>query len=194
MTAGERPDEAVTEQPPTAAADSEAAEAGAPSDDVPAEGELVDDVDVDAAFAEQLLEVDIEKLLAEREEYLDALRRLQADFENFKKRMIKQQTDHVERAAGALVEKLLPALDAFDLAMAHGSEGLEPVYRTLLGVLEAEGLSRVDPVGQPFDPNEHDAVAHEEGDTEHPEVIEVMRAGYRWKGRVLRPAMVKVKG
>ena len=89
--------------------------------------------------------------------------------------------------------KLLPALDNFDLALAHGTEGLEPVYRALLGILESEGLERVDPMGQPFDPNEHDAVLHEAGNGD-PEVIEVLRAGYRWKGRLLRPAMVKVKG
>jgi molecular chaperone GrpE len=138
--------------------------------------------------------IDVELLLQEREEYLELSRRVQADFENYKKRVLKQQTEHLERAASALVEKLLPVLDTFDLAMAHGEAALEPVYRALLSVLEGEGLERLDPVGKPFDPNEHDAVAHEEGDTEHPEVADVLRAGYRWKGRVLRPAMVKVRG
>jgi len=134
---------------------------------------------------------------AQRDEYLDSLRRLQADFENYKKRIQRQQAELSERAAEKLVESLLPALDAFDLAMAHADTdaGLDPVYRTLLGVLEGAGLERLDPAGQPFDPTEHDAVLHEEGgDTPAPEVIEVLRAGYKWKGRVLRPAMVKVKG
>jgi molecular chaperone GrpE len=118
--------------------------------------------------------------------------RVQADFENYKKRILKQQTEHLERAAEALVDKLLPVLDAFDLARAHG-EGFEQVQGALVEVLAKEGLERIDPIGEAFDPNEHDAVAHEEGDGEA-EVSEVMRAGYRWKGRVLRPAMVKVKG
>ena len=121
--------------------------------------------------------------------------RLQADFENYKKRMIKQQTDHLERAAESLVEKLLPVLDTADLALAHGAgEDVKQVTDALTGVLEREGLERIDPVGAPFDPTLHDAVAHEPGDGGQQEVVEVLRAGYRWKGRVLRPAMVKVRG
>jgi molecular chaperone GrpE len=167
----------------------------------PSEGEFASpadaDADVDVVDLGELdlaEVVDIPLLLKEREEFLSSLQRLQAEFENYKKRMVRQQTEHVERAAGVLIEKLLPVIDTFDLAIAHGAEGLEPVYRSLVDTLAAEGLERLDPMGAPFDPNEHDAVAHEPGDTGHPEVIEVLRAGYRWKGRVLRPAMVKVKG
>jgi molecular chaperone GrpE len=137
-------------------------------------------------------------LTHERDDYRDALVRLQADFENYKKRMIKQQTDHLERAAGALVDKLLPVLDTADLAVAHGAgEDVKQVSAALANVLEREGLERIDPVGERFDPTLHDAVAHEPGDGSDAgvqEVAEVLRAGYRWKGRVLRPAMVKVKG
>jgi molecular chaperone GrpE len=153
-----------------------------------------DVVDGDIEEAEEQFEVDIELLLKEREEYLLLSQQLQADFENYKKRMVKQQTEHVERAAGQLVEKLLPVLDNFDLAVAHGETGVEAVYRSLMTVLEAEGLEKLDPVGKPFDPNEHEAVVHEPGDADQPEVFEVLRAGYRWKGRLLRPAMVKVRG
>ena len=132
--------------------------------------------------------------LAERDQYLDSLQRLQAEFENFKKRMIKQQTDTLERAGADLVAKVLPVLDTIDLARQHGfDEGVEQVAASLMGVLEAEGLERIDPVGKQFDPNEHDAVAHEDGDGA-PEVVGLMRAGYRWRGRLLRPAMVSVKG
>src|SRR5919112_1912403 len=144
----------------------------------------------DVAAIPDDLEIDIELLLKEREEYLELSRRLQADFENYKKRVVKQQTEHLERAGGAVIEKLLPVLDNFDLALQHGAEGLEPIYRGLLDVLAGEGLERLDPQGRPFDPNEHDAVVHEEGEAAHPEVVEVLRAGYRYKGRVLRPAMV----
>jgi molecular chaperone GrpE len=142
----------------------------------------------DAAIQE-----DIARIAAERDDYLDALRRLQADFENYKKRILKQQTEHLERAAEGLVEKLLPALDNFDLALAHG-EGFDQVHASLMTALEKEGLERIDPLGKPFDPNEHDAVAHEEGDGDQPVVSEVMRTGYRFKGKLVRPAMVKVKG
>ena len=149
--------------------------------------------------AEQAVEqdlTDVARIAAERDDYLDALKRLQADFENYKKRVLKQQTEHLERAAESLVEKLLPVLDTVDLAARHGGEGLDQVQGQLMAALEKEGLERVDPLGKPFDPNESDAVAHEEGDGDSsPAVVsEVMRTGYRFKGKLLRPAMVKVKG
>ena len=130
----------------------------------------------------------------ERHDYLDDLRRLQAEFENFKKRMVRQQTDLLERAAEQLVLKLLPVLDTVDLARSHGaSEDVEQVAGSLVTVLEKEGLERIDPVGEAFDPTQHEAVQHEPGDGD-PVVSGLMRAGYRWKGRVVRPAMVMVKG
>ena len=152
--------------------------------------EAVSSEEVDQA--EQILLDDVGGLVAERDDYLEQLRRVTADFDNYRKRMLKQQSEHVARAAEALVEKLLDSLDTFDLALAHG-EGFEQVQARLLGVLEKEGLQRIDPVGQAFDPNEADAVAHEDAD-DGPLVSEVLRPGYRWKGRVLRPAMVKVRG
>jgi molecular chaperone GrpE len=156
-----------------------------------AEEAIAEDV---SELAEDVSELD--HLTVERDDYLNQLRRLQADFENYKKRIARQQTEHIERATEELVSHLLPALDTFDLALAHGTEGLDPVYRSLLDILEGSGLQRVDPLGQPFDPNEHDAVLHEDSEDpdDSPEVVEVLRAGYRWKGRVMRPAMVKVKG
>ena len=143
--------------------------------------------------AEAAVQHDISQIARERDDYLDALKRLQADFENYKKRILKQQTEHLERAAEGLVGKLLPVLDTFDLAMKHGGDGLDQVQGQLIAALEKEGLERIDPLGKPFDPNESDAVAHEEGDGD-PVVSEVMRTGYRFKGKLLRPAMVKVKG
>jgi molecular chaperone GrpE len=201
----EQPDLAVErEQQP--AADPQAAQpgpAGEPAAPVPPSGGAAGaDADADTAVerAEEQLEVDLELLLeerarfaAERDEYLELSRRVQADFENYKKRIIRQQTEHLERAAAALIEKLLPVLDSMELALAHDSADLEPIHRSLMGVLEAEGLERIDPLGKPFDPNEHEAVAHEAGE-EGPVVAEVLRPGYRFKGRVLRPAMVKVRG
>jgi molecular chaperone GrpE len=140
-------------------------------------------------------------LAAQRDEYLDALRRLQADFENYRKRILRQQTELLERAAFDLVGKLLPILDTIDLALAHAegdpaTNGLTQVATTARDALSREGLERLDPVGQPFDPAVHEAVAHEEGDDESdkPQVSEVLRPGYRWKGQLLRPAMVKVTG
>jgi molecular chaperone GrpE len=140
-------------------------------------------------------------LTTQRDEYLDALRRVQADFENYRKRILRQQTELLDRAAFDLVGKLLPVLDTIDLARAHAegdpsSDGLNQVATTANDVLSREGLERLDPIGQPFDPALHEAVAHEEatGDSDKPQVSEVLRPGYRWKGQLLRPAMVKVTG
>jgi len=140
-----------------------------------------------------------EDLARQRDEYLESLRRLQADFENYRKRVERQQRDLLDSAATSLVKKLLPVLDTADLALAHGGgEDVKQVASALFDVLSKEGLERLVPEGQSFDPEQHDAVVHEpaEGDDapDAPEVSDVFRAGYRWKGRVLRPAMVKVRG
>lgn len=133
---------------------------------------------------------------AERDQFKTALQHLQADFENYRKRVIKQQADGTARANEALVEKMLPVLDTIDMAVAHEpSQGLNQIASALVEVLQKEGLERIPAVDSPFDPNEHEAVVHEPGEGEgEPTVSEEMRAGYRWKGRVLRPAMVKVVG
>jgi molecular chaperone GrpE len=131
---------------------------------------------------------------AERDLYRDLAQRIQADFENYKKRVEKLEQERVARAAESLVTKLLPVLDTLDLALAHdANEALAQVQSALIDALSKEGLERVPSVDQAFDPNEHEAVAHEAGEGEH-RVAEEFRAGYRWKGRVIRPAMVKVTG
>ncbi len=144
---------------------------------------------------EALVDV-LETTTRERDDYLDALRRNQADFENFRKRMMKQQAEAAERSAGDLVEKLLPVLDACDGAVRHGATEVEPIFAALLGALEKEGLERIDPLHDAFDPNLHDAVMHEPADDGDAGTVvaDVMRPGYIWKGRVVRPAMVKVRG
>jgi molecular chaperone GrpE len=170
----------------------------APEGEVFGDGEAAGEGDADAALA-QLRQETISELERERDEYLDMLRRLQAEFENYRKRIERNQREIVENANAALVRKLLPVLDTADLALAHGgSEDVKQVASALFDVLKKEGLERIDPEGERFDPEHHDAVAHEpvEGGEapDRPQVSEVMRAGYRWKGRVLRPAMVKVRG
>ena len=144
---------------------------------------------------EDLLEL-TEVVTAERDQYLEMLQRSQAEFENYKKRVAGQQSDMVARAAEALVEQLLPVLDAFDGAISHDATGVEPLYNALLDALTTRGLERIDNVAESFDPNQHDAVMYEpgEGGDDQPTVVEVMRPGYRWNSRVLRPAMVKVRG
>ena len=119
------------------------------------------DNNADTEFARA--DADVAKLATDLEDLRQTLLRRQADFENYKKRIIRQQTEHLERAAEALVEKLLPVLDTFDLALVH-DEGFDQVLASLMGVLEKEGLERIQPDGEAFDPNEHDAVAHEPRD------------------------------
>lgn len=152
-------------------------------------------------------EADPKELLArERDEYLLALQRTQADFENYRKRIARLQQEQAARASGDMVAKLLPVLDTLDLAEAHLNEALDvsedakalrASRAMLLDILLKEGLERVDRAGVPFDPSVHDAVARSEGepgDGGETIVAEVLRSGYRWKGQVLRPAMVRVRG
>ena len=85
-------------------------------------------------------------------------------------------------------------LDACEAAISHGSTDVEPIYKSLLDVLEKAGLELIAPEGEPFDPTLHEAVMHEPGDGHESVVVEILRTGYSWKGQVLRPAMVKVRG
>jgi len=170
----------------------DAAEAGPETE--PAEADEVVEPD-DLEEAADAVESDLSALAGERDQYLDQLRRVQADFENYRKRVMKQQAELTERATEGLVAELLPVLDACDAAAQHGDETAAPIAKALVEVLAKQGLEKVAPEGEAFDPNQHEAVAHEpaEGD-EGPTVAEVLRSGYVWKGRVLRPAMVRVRG
>jgi molecular chaperone GrpE len=137
-------------------------------------------------------------------EYLDDLRRLKAEFENYRKRVLKEQTRAVELAAEPVMAKLLEVLDEFELALMAAdrspdfesfARGVEMVYAKLTDVLRSEGLERIDAQGKPFDPERHEALLQtESGDAGEPRVADVLRTGYTLKGRVLRPAGVKVTG
>jgi molecular chaperone GrpE len=105
----------------------------------------------------------------------------------------KQEAEQVARAADALVTKLLPTLDAFEGALSHEVAGVAPIWASLWSMLEREGMEKLAPVGEAFDPTRHEAVAHEPGEGGSPQVVDVFRSGWIWKGRVLRPAMVKVR-
>ena len=152
------------------------------------------DVSITDADIAEIIEHDIDALVAERDSFKDIALRLQADFENYRKRAAVQLTDEVDRSTGRIVEAMLPVLDACEAAVAHGVEGVENIWSSLLGTLQKSGLEALDLQGQPFDPALAEAVLHEEGDGGEAVVVEVLRTGYRWKGRVLRAAMVKVKG
>jgi molecular chaperone GrpE len=137
---------------------------------------------------------EVELVQRERDELKDIALRVQADFENYRKRAASQLADEVDRATGRMVESMLPVLDACEAAVAHGAQGVEPIWSALLGALQKQGLEALDLEGQEFDPELAEAVVHEAGDGSATTVVEVLRTGYRWKGRVLRAAMVKVRG
>ena len=145
------------------------------------------------ADAEASVEHDVVALLAERDQFKDIALRLQADFDNYRKRVASQQAHEVQQATGKMAEALLPVLDACEAAFVQHPAEVEPLFNLLLGELRKLGLESMNLHEQPFDPNQAEAVLHEPGDGE-PVVSEVLRSGYTWKGRVLRPAMVKVRG
>jgi molecular chaperone GrpE len=145
-----------------------------------------------------------EKLKQEVAELKDRLLRGQADWDNARKRILREKEEAVRYASEALLEKLLPVLDNFEMGMQAAqsaadaksiSQGFEMVLKQFQQVLKDAGVEPVDAVGHPFDPHRHEALGHQESD-EHPEghVIMQTRKGYKLKDRLLRPASVFVAG
>jgi molecular chaperone GrpE len=132
-------------------------------------------------------------IVAERDDYLDLAKRVQAEFENYKRRVENQRAEQTARAAEHLVVELLPVLDACEAAISHGASDVEPIHAQLYGTLSKLGLDAIAETEIPFDPTVHEAVLSEPGD-DGPVVSEVLRTGFAWNGRVVRPAMVKVRG
>jgi molecular chaperone GrpE len=202
----EQPTEQPTEQdeavPEQRADEAGAEEDAAATDDAEALEEVEAEVEAEAELEEAAIAADLARARAEAESYLDDLRRLQADFDNYRKRTLREQTARAASASQALVARLLPVLDNFELAVSSAEQsrdfdrmlkGVEMVFGELREVLESEGLVRIEAEGKPFDPERHEAViAVEEEDTEPGMVVDIVRAGYELRGKVLRPAMVKV--
>jgi molecular chaperone GrpE len=145
---------------------------------------------------------DVEAVRAEADQYREHLQRLQAEFDNYRKRVLREQTTAVEQAAQPVFRRLLEVLDDFDLALMHAQDrpdfdrflhGVELVYAKLLDTLRAEGLERMDAQGKPFDPETHEALMQTGEGEGDPMVADVLRPGYTLKGRVLRPAGVRVE-
>ena len=130
---------------------------------------------------------------AERDQFKDIALRLQADFENYRKRMAAQSVDDIDRATGRLAEALLPVLDAAEAAYLQHPDEIGPLLNAMLTELKKHGLETLDLEGQPFDPEVAEAVTHEPVDGGDVVVADVLRSGYRWKGRTLRPAMVRTR-
>jgi molecular chaperone GrpE len=160
-----------------------------------------DDVDTTEHEAAEVAG-DLKAAQSEARGYLDRLRRLQAEFDNYRKRVVKEQTELVELGAMPVARRLLEVLDDFELALMSAEDqpdferflkGVELVYAKLIDALKAEGLERMQAEGAPFDPELHEALLQTGNGEGDPIVADVLRPGYTLRGRVLRPAGVRVE-
>jgi molecular chaperone GrpE len=157
--------------------------------------------DAQAPPASELAAVqgDLGELTKQRDDYLALAQRAQADFENYRKRMARENAAALDRGMAKLAKELLPALDHLELALkaAEGHEdvvkGFHMVAGELRAALERVGIQPFSPKGETFDPNEHEAMAQQPVEGAEPgTVVEVYQSGYRINGAVLRPARVVV--
>ena len=160
---------------------------------------------ISSAGAEALVEEELDPVARaerERDDHLDQLRRLAAEFDNYKKRMAREHEELRQRAAERLLHDLLPVLD--DLERAPGAfetaeheaiaDGVSLVHRALWTLLEREGVAELDPTGELFDPHRHEALLSQPADVPEGTILEVIQKGFLLGDRVLRPARVVVAG
>jgi molecular chaperone GrpE len=166
-------------------------------DQIPNDEEELPAVTLDGQLSAVTAERD--QLLAEKADLQDRLRRSLADFDNARKRFEQQRSDFLQFAAADLVKNLLPVLDDFERALKvetadrNFAKGIELIHQRLAETLKRMGLEPFDSTGKPFDPNLHQAVERVESqDHEDQTVLAEFQRGYNFKGKLLRPAMVKV--
>ena len=142
---------------------------------------------------------ELQKLKAERDALLDRLARAQAEFENARRRAIKEQQDYRDFATADVIKALLPVIDSFERALQVKSEsgdfrsGVELIYKQLQDALAKVGVRTIPAKGEPFDPRYHEAIEMvDTTDAPDHQVLEELQRGYKLKDRLLRPAMVKV--
>ena len=174
----------------------------------PAEdGDETGPIPIAGKAADESAASETEKLRAERDALLDRLARLQAEFDNARKRAVREQQEFREYAAADVIKNFLPILDSFERALKAGGDsnsnsnsnsnefrnGIELIYRQFEDALQKIGVQPIVSVGQPFDPRVHEAVEMVDT-TEVPDhhVLDELQRGYKYKERMLRPAMVRV--
>lgn len=143
---------------------------------------------------------EVDKLRAERDALLDRLARLQAEFDNARKRAAREQQDFREFAAADAIKNILPVLDSFERALKTPAgdtsdlrSGLELIYRQFQDALQKMGVQPIQSVGKPFDPRVHEAIEMvDTNEAEDHQVLDELQRGYKYKDRLLRPAMVRV--
>ena len=159
-----------------------------------------------SAQAVEAVRSELEALKAKSAEYLEGWQRSRAEFANYKRRVEKEQSETYQTATARVISRFLDVNDDYDRALrekpadladaeavAKWVAGMELIQRKLQNVLEAEGVQRLDVEGQPFDPQQHEAVTQEDSDNHAPgQIIGVVRQGYRLGDKVIRPAMVRV--
>jgi molecular chaperone GrpE len=180
----------------------EAASEDASAASAPVDPELEADLGAELGLRGDQLQAELQAARQEAAEHLETAQRVRAEFENYRKRVARDQAEMAARAGERLISELLPVLDNLERAIDHVTaggdlkqllQGVEMVHKQMLGVLGKEGVEVIDPFGQPFDPAQHQAVGQRE-DASVPEgtVVEVYQKGYSLAGRVIRPAMVVV--
>jgi molecular chaperone GrpE len=144
-------------------------------------------------------EAELQKLKEERDSLLDRLARAQAEFENARRRAVKEQQDSRDYAVADAIKSLLPVVDSLELALRTKSDaaefrgGVELIYKQLQAALGKLSVNAIAAKGEPFDPHYHEAIEMvETADAPDHQVIEELQRGYKYKDRLLRPAMVKV--
>jgi molecular chaperone GrpE len=151
----------------------------------------------------KLLRKELEGYKKVEEVYVDRIKRLQADYDNYRKRALKEHLEHIKRANKDLIEKLLPVIDNFEMAIEAGKKlekeddeflkGVEMIYEKLMELLKKENVSVIDPVGEEFNPKICEAAATEavEG-VDEGNILEVIKKGYMIDDYLIRPAVVRV--
>ncbi|MDD5660053.1 MAG: nucleotide exchange factor GrpE [Actinomycetota bacterium] len=151
----------------------------------------------------ELLKKENDDLKKTCDEYMDRIKRIQADYENYRKRTLREQLELIKRANKDLIEKMLPVIDSFEAALASEEksekyesvfyEGIKMIYSKLMEILEKEGFKVIDPQGSEFDPQICEAaIAEASNDVKENHIISVLRKGYMLNDFVIRPAVVKV--
>ncbi len=166
-------------------------------DDIQLDKENLDDSVVEEEYSADKLKKLKEKLKeaeSKAKEYLDGWQRAQAEFVNIRKRDEEGKQDFMKFASADLMMQLMPALDALSLAVSHGEKGVEQIQNLFLKVLKQNGLEEVNPLGEAFDPRQHEAigVVETKEKSEDHKVLEVMQKGYILSGKIIRPAKVRI--
>src|SRR3989338_288844 len=165
--------------------------------DIELDKEGIDDSVVAEEHAQDAVKKLREKLkVAENKakEYLDGWQRAQADFTNLRRRDEEAKVEFIKYARLSLIEEMIPVLDSFSIALAHGNKDVKPVYDQFFSILKQNGLEELNPTEEVFDPKFHEAVGvvpTNESEKDH-KILEVMQKGYILIGKIIRPAKVKI--